>query len=182
MEQMYLATRIVIALSIISSYCAGQSPIARNIASNIRGSISNIFSFESECATVGTDWSLREAVTASGELLTVSEIVESIGSPPTNASSHIVWNIDIPSADNYNIYVRNKAPAPSDDSFWIRANGGSWTLYNPGATETVFGIVVIPFTQVQEDICNQYQNNTQTGYCQTFFSPTLTIKTLFLPL
>lgn len=101
-----------------------------------------LLSFEAECSgggvVVGSNWRIFEDPDASGSLIVQSPTVQSISSAPTDPESHLVFTFDAPTTDTYNVFARTLLASVGDDSFWIRANGGSWTLFNPGAAETVY--------------------------------------------
>ncbi len=89
---------------------------------------------EAECATVGNNWLTETADPASGkEYVTVRSGFNSLNTPPSDAASNRVrFTFDVPVADSYRLYARVAAPSGSDDSFWVRVNGGSWIKWWQG--------------------------------------------------
>ncbi len=97
------------------------------------------FYLEAECATVGSEWSI---VTASGAsegrsvvynqgpqgFLQNRDDMSVFGS----AERRITFQFDIPTTDNYHVWVRVRTPNASDDSFWVRTNGGPWRKWWQG--------------------------------------------------
>ncbi len=92
---------------------------------------------EVECATVGSNWSLMTDGTASnGKYATIQSGLNATGSAPTAAADRVRFVVNVSVAGSYKIYGRIKAPNGSDDSFWVRANNGTWYQWNNLATIT----------------------------------------------
>lgn len=88
------------------------------------------FWFEAECAEVGSAWSLLNDGNASeGQALTYTGS-NATSSAPTAASAHVRFSVDVSQAGSYEVYTRSLATNNGDDSYWVRANNGSWVRYN----------------------------------------------------
>ncbi|MEZ4959931.1 MAG: proprotein convertase P-domain-containing protein [Saprospiraceae bacterium] len=86
---------------------------------------------EPECATIGANWNtVADATASNGQYLTIQNGFTSTGSAPTAAADRIRYTFDVPAAGSYKVFGRVKAPSGSDDSFWVRANGGTWYKWN----------------------------------------------------
>ncbi|WKN33205.1 malectin domain-containing carbohydrate-binding protein [Porifericola rhodea] len=85
------------------------------------------FWLEAECATIGSNWRVREDDEASGEeYLTIREGLNSHSNAPIGAANHLVFNFNLSNADSYKIFARVKASSSADDSFWFKVNNGTW--------------------------------------------------------
>ncbi len=93
---------------------------------------------EAECGAVGSLWNTTADATASnGDYVTVQAGNNSTASAPSDASGHITFNVDLSDADDYTLWARVIAPTPTDDSYWIQVDGGTWMMWNniaPGST------------------------------------------------
>ncbi|MEM6316437.1 MAG: collagen-binding domain-containing protein [Bacteroidota bacterium] len=88
------------------------------------------YTFEVECATVGSSWDKETDANASNGEYLIYTGGNSTGSAPSSESARITFNFDVTTAGDYNIFARVKAPSSGDDSFWVRANGGNWYKWN----------------------------------------------------
>ena len=93
---------------------------------------------EAECGSVGSLWQTSSSSSASnGQYVAIQSGNNSTGSAPGNSSGHINYTFSVNTSGNYNLWARVIAPTGSDDSFWIRMDGGSWLNWNniaPGST------------------------------------------------
>jgi len=86
---------------------------------------------EAECENVGSNWIIVEDSTASRyNYATIGPGNNSLSSPPTGVNDRIRFTVNITNAGDYNIFARVWAPNSNDDSFWVRANGGTWVKWN----------------------------------------------------
>ena len=55
--------------------------------------------------------------------------------PPTDENAIVSFNFNA-EAGTYKVYARVSTPSSEDDSFWVRANGGEWQVWDmiPGNT------------------------------------------------
>lgn len=86
---------------------------------------------EAECATLGSNWNIvTDATAANGEYVTIQSGLNSTTTAPTGVADRISFTFDVPSTGNYKVFGRVKAVTASDDSYWVRANGGIWYKWN----------------------------------------------------
>ncbi|MDF1694812.1 MAG: Ig-like domain-containing protein [Saprospiraceae bacterium] len=86
---------------------------------------------ESECEDVGANWNVVVDSTASRyNYATINPGFNSLSTPPSGVDDRIRFNVTITNPGNYNIFGRVFAPGSNDDSFWVRANGGTWYKWN----------------------------------------------------
>ena len=86
-------------------------------------------STEAEGGTVSAPMQILSDPTASGgRYVTVAAGNNSTGSPPTTGYATVPFNVA--TAGTYRIWGRVQAPTTSDDSFWVRVDGGSWVNWN----------------------------------------------------
>ncbi|MBN2274142.1 MAG: family 43 glycosylhydrolase [Bacteroidales bacterium] len=86
---------------------------------------------EAECGTVGTLWNVVPDNNAShGAYVTVKPGNNSTDGAPTNASGHLTLTFDVQIAGTYTVYTRVICPNANDDSFWLRMDDGSFTMWN----------------------------------------------------
>jgi len=85
---------------------------------------------EAECAGAGPLWnSLSDANASNGQYLTVQSGNNSTGSAP-GTDGQINYNFSVSESGTYKVWARVITPNADDDSFWVRMDGGSWTLWN----------------------------------------------------
>ncbi|MDN5203083.1 DUF1593 domain-containing protein [Fulvivirgaceae bacterium BMA10] len=86
---------------------------------------------EPECGTVGSLWQVVSDASASNDSYTkVIDGNSSLVNPPTASSDHIRVSFNITETGTYNLWGRVITPTDSDDSFWIRMDGGTWIKWN----------------------------------------------------
>ncbi len=89
------------------------------------------FYLEAECAYVGSSWSTFIDSDASNLFYVEPKSGEnSRGSAPADTSSMLTFELNVDTVANFNIFGRVIAPTTNDDSFWLRANGGTWYRWN----------------------------------------------------
>ncbi len=82
---------------------------------------------EAECASVvGGSWQLRVDGTASGGQYAVAPNLSSTNSAPSGADARLLFNVPVGQAASYHLFARVKATSTSNNSFWVRINGGNW--------------------------------------------------------
>ena len=87
--------------------------------------------FEPECATVGTDWNiLNDNLASNGKYVTVKSGVQSLNSAPTDSSGYIIIPFSIDSAGSFSVFARLNDPTYDDDSYWVKMDGGTFTMDN----------------------------------------------------
>ncbi len=86
---------------------------------------------ETECGTVGSNWTQTNDVAASNNnYMVMSTGTSQTGSAPTATADHISFTFDVTEAGNYKIWGRVYATSANDDSFWVRMDGGTWIKWN----------------------------------------------------
>jgi glucuronoarabinoxylan endo-1,4-beta-xylanase len=86
---------------------------------------------EAECGIVGANWEIIEdAQTSNGYYVTSKPGYQSKDQAPASKDGLISMSFDVKSAGNYYVYARINCPTPDDDSYWIKMDGGSFTMYN----------------------------------------------------
>ncbi len=94
------------------------------------GASGNVF-LEAECARIGSNWVMVESPDASmGMMYTIKGGLNSTTSAPSGVEDRIRFTFSVPSGGSYNVFARVSAPTKSDDSFYARANEGSWVSWN----------------------------------------------------
>ena len=89
---------------------------------------------EAECAAVGSQWLTETSGGASaGSYVVVKPGNNSYNTPPAdNGSNRVTFTAQIPAGDSYQLFARIQAASGSDDSFWVRVNGGNWIKWWQG--------------------------------------------------
>ncbi|MEM1121667.1 MAG: collagen-binding domain-containing protein, partial [Bacteroidota bacterium] len=86
---------------------------------------------EAECATIGSNWETKSDGNATnGTYARVKSGKNSTGNAPTGAADRVSFTFELASAGDYSIFGRVITPSGTDDSFWVRANGGTWYKWN----------------------------------------------------
>ncbi|QCX01798.1 T9SS type A sorting domain-containing protein [Aggregatimonas sangjinii] len=92
---------------------------------------------EAECATIGSNWTMANDTTASGNRYLLPPTGNNLTEAPSDSASRITFYFTA-NAGSYAIFARLLAPSQSDDSFWIRVNGGTWVMWNQMPSSTTF--------------------------------------------
>jgi hypothetical protein len=71
---------------------------------------------------------LTDPAASGGRYVTVAPGNNSRTAPP--ATGTVTASVAVPAAGTYKIWARVIAPTSGDDSFWVRVDGGAWTLWN----------------------------------------------------
>ena len=86
---------------------------------------------EAECAEVGSNWQILYDQNASeGFFATITPGLNSTSTPPSSPDDYVRFNFEVSEAGDYKVFGRVVAPSGSDNSFWVRANGGTWVKWN----------------------------------------------------
>ena len=89
------------------------------------------FTLEAECGFKGSSWSIISDPTASNGLYVTPVVgLNSAGSAPADTLDYLTYVVEIDTAGDYELFGRIIAPNGADDSFWVRANGGTWYRWN----------------------------------------------------
>ena len=86
-------------------------------------------SLEAECGTVGSGLTVNSDGSPSNGAYVVWDSGDQYGTP-SNQTEYIRFSVNVSTAGNYKIFARTIAPNTGSDSWWVRANGGTWIKYN----------------------------------------------------
>ena len=114
---------------------------ALEVVSTSAGTQQSSFWLEAECAAVGSTWVIAEAAGASEGAFTWAPNSRSTASAPADApAGRIRFSLNGAEAGTYYLYARMDAPNSSEDSYWVRINGGPWQRWwqNLGTGNTGF--------------------------------------------
>ncbi len=81
---------------------------------------------EAENAVYGAQWSLENDTLACGVEYLLPPNMSSTAAPPTDPEDLVTFSFSLNTAGTYKVYARASTSDGSDDSFWVRANSGSW--------------------------------------------------------
>ncbi|MCB0853126.1 MAG: putative Ig domain-containing protein, partial [Bacteroidetes bacterium] len=85
---------------------------------------------EAECATVGSQWTEQTNAGASeGKYLAPPNTTNNNWAPPT-PDDWVTFTFDVTQPGAYKVFARIQATSGSSDSYWVRANGGTWQEWN----------------------------------------------------
>lgn len=136
-EQTVFPTANCTATAIFTNSCGTQSSQDFTINVNSGGGSTTVW-LEAECGNAGSLWNINADNTASNDqYVTIASGNNSTGSAPTSSNGHIDYDFEVSESGTYTLWARVIAPSPTDDSFWIRMDGGSWISWNniaPGST------------------------------------------------
>ena len=98
------------------------------------------FTFEAECAAVGSDWSVvRDAAASKGQYVTYIG-TEATETPPANQPENRVrFTLDSVQEGSYYLFARTFAVDEASDAYWIRVNDGEWMMWNGVTTYGSYG-------------------------------------------
>ena len=86
---------------------------------------------EAECAEVGNTWDIIEDASVSGGFYTMIQPGNNAYSAAsTNPKDWVRFHFEVSQAGAYKVFGRVRAPNGGDNSFWVRANGGTWVRWN----------------------------------------------------
>lgn len=93
----------------------------------VQGNLEEVW-LEAECAIVGSEWStVDDGSQSGGQYLSPPSSFKS--SPSNNSSSIVSFDFSV-TAGAYKIFGLVRTPSGTQDSFWVRVNGGSWVRWN----------------------------------------------------
>ncbi|HEX6847327.1 MAG TPA: hypothetical protein VF144_10125, partial [Chitinophagaceae bacterium] len=93
---------------------------------------------ETECGTVGSNWNvLQDPLASKGAYVQIKPgITNSTGSAPANtAANQVVIPFNVEVAGRYNFLGRAIGPSPTEDSYWVKVDNGTFVSAN-GLTST----------------------------------------------
>ncbi|MFA9391993.1 MAG: GDSL-type esterase/lipase family protein [Prolixibacteraceae bacterium] len=86
---------------------------------------------EAECGTVGSLWEVETDNNASnGKFVTVKSGNNSTASASPDSSGWLTYTFEIEKGGVYNLLARLICPGPNDDSFWMKIDKGSFSMWN----------------------------------------------------
>ncbi|MDX2301844.1 MAG: PQQ-dependent sugar dehydrogenase [Microscillaceae bacterium] len=101
---------------------------------------------EAECAQIGANWNKASSPDASkGEYLN-SPNLTSLSAAPASPNDYVSFQFDISQAGTYKIFARTLTTNDSNDSFWIRVDGGTW--YNWNKINSPYSITTFTWNQL----------------------------------
>ena len=93
------------------------------------------FALEAECATVGGDWDLYSATTASGGAYVRMSGSSTFSAPTTEIpAQQVAFTVSVDQVAEYFLHFRLKAPDAGSNSFWVRVDNGPWIKFWETAT------------------------------------------------
>ena len=93
---------------------------------------------EAECAQQGANWTEVADANASQGAYLLAPNADFHSSPSTDPANTLTFSFQLPTAGQYKIFGRTISPNTNDDSYWVRANGGSWIKWNEVQGSTSF--------------------------------------------
>ena len=130
-QQTFTATSSCTATATYTNSCGAQSTQNFNITVNGGGGGSTDVWLEAECGNVGSLWNTGSDGNASnGQYVTIQSGNNSTGSAPSNSAGYIDFPFSVSQSGTYTMFARVLCPTPNDDSYWVRMDGGSWTMWN----------------------------------------------------
>ncbi|MEL7160058.1 MAG: putative Ig domain-containing protein, partial [Bacteroidota bacterium] len=88
-----------------------------------------VFWLEAECAQVGDNWEVETDTLASGGGYVVTDENKTNGAPDDIPDNYIRFIVDGVQPEEYFVYARIKAISTTDNSFYVRVNGGEWVAW-----------------------------------------------------
>jgi glucuronoarabinoxylan endo-1,4-beta-xylanase len=86
---------------------------------------------EAECGVVGANWEIiDDAQTSNGYYVTSKPGFQSKDQAPTSNDDLISISFNVKYANDYYLFARLYCPTADDDSYWIKMDDGSFTMYN----------------------------------------------------
>ena len=88
---------------------------------------------EAECGMVGALWEEESDPTASrNSYVAVAAGNNSLSSAPSSPSDRIDYQFEVSESGDYYLWGRVRTPSSSDDSFWIKVDNSSWSVWHTG--------------------------------------------------
>ncbi len=98
-----------------------------------------LISLEAECATLGSNWTVREDSRAAGGKFVVflgnddlNRKNASEGPADLSPESRVTFSFDLAAAGVFDLFALVNTPTNNDDSFWISIDGGPFLLWFQG--------------------------------------------------
>ncbi len=107
------------------------------------------FWLEAECATVGANWQVVASASSSQGSYLATPVGNFSAAASADPANSAVFQFNVSQPGNYAVFARVIAPTANDDSYWVRANGGSWVRWNLIQASTTF-----TWDQVHNDLNN----------------------------
>ena len=87
---------------------------------------------EAECATVGGNWREEgDSLASDSSYVVIRPGLVSKDAPPAATDSNLVtFTLSIQERDSFRLWGRVLSNSPDEDSFWVRANGGTWQQWS----------------------------------------------------
>jgi hypothetical protein len=86
---------------------------------------------EAECGTVGANWEIIEdTLSSNGYYVTAKPGFQSKDQAPASKDALISISFDVKSSNSYFVFARLYCPTADDDSYYIKMDGGSFTMFN----------------------------------------------------
>ncbi|MEM1327644.1 MAG: DUF5060 domain-containing protein, partial [Bacteroidota bacterium] len=85
---------------------------------------------EAECAEVGSEWTKTFDVNAANDTFLLPPSTTAFDNAPSNPEDRVRFHFQVSDAGSYKVYARTRTTGGNDDSFWVRANGGTWQKWN----------------------------------------------------
>ena len=93
------------------------------------------FTFEAECAGVGSDWTIVRDAAASKQQYVTYLGTEATETPPANQpENRIRFTLEDAREGSYYFYARTLAADAQSDAYWIRVNDGEWVVWSGTTT------------------------------------------------
>ena len=105
------------------------------------------FWLEAECGEVGRNWVVAADADASNTAFVYAPDRRYVTSPPPSVpENRIRFRIDQAAPGAYFLHIRAFTRNTSEDSFWVRANGGAWIQWNNIYRNRTFDWATLPAT------------------------------------
>ena len=87
---------------------------------------------EAECATVGGNWQEQgDSLASDSSYIVIRSGLVSKDTPPAATDSNLVtFTLSVQEPDSFRLWGRVLSNSPDEDSFWVRANGGTWQQWS----------------------------------------------------
>lgn len=85
---------------------------------------------EAEDAIYGSQWTRIDDTEACGFQYLLPPNLTAYTTAPSTAADLVTFTFDTDNAGDYKVYARTLTTNDADDSFWVRANNGTWQKWN----------------------------------------------------
>lgn len=100
-----------------------------NCQGTIPGGATDLW-LEAECAEVGSNWSMTDDGKASNSMYVQPPNMTNLNNPPSVAADVVRFSFTLAEAGTYRFYTRTMTTSGDGNSFWVRVDGGNWTMWN----------------------------------------------------